>query len=323
MTDAAEILARLRATGPDGAAARLAALLVDNAMARPVGELVDAAHAAVIARDALLALTKSDAAADAIAARLGEATATLSAEKRPLKDIIAKPLQDGARALAQLPTTAHREAVLKMIDREPLKQLLRAQVAETLVAFGKKAASPVADNPLARGLGGLSKRLAQRPSPLGAIASAISGEVERQIETRAADFADTAVESILHGIADSIGDPARAKEQAAMRAAFVDGFLELSGRDLADLARGNAKERVAAVRTALAAWAADPSMGKEITDLLTKALEKETNRPLGNVLADLAIKDSVSAHARVVVEKAIARVVATDAFARWLAALMA
>jgi hypothetical protein len=250
-------------------------------------------------------------------------TALLTSERRALRDIVAKPLQEGARALAQLPTTTHREAVLKLLDREPLKELLRAQVTATLVTFGRKATSPVADNPLARGLGGLSKRLASRPSPLGAIASAVSNEVERQIETRAAEFADTAVESILQGIADGVGDPSRGKEQAAMRAAFVDGFLELSGADLADLARGSSKERIAAVRKALGEWAADPKMAQELETAIAMGIALEANRTLGEVLSDLAIKDSVVASARTVVEKAIARVVATDAFAGWLSALLA
>src|SRR5262245_33462044 len=186
MVDSNEALARLRDPREDGPAARLAALIVDDVLGRKLGELVDTRHAAEALGDALRAFTLSDAASARVTAELERATRELAAEEGPIGKHVPAPLQDGLRALAQMKSEPHKEAILKLLDREPLRALLRAQVIDTLVAFGRKAASPVADNPLARGLGGLGKsmlgQIASRPSPLGSLASAVSNEVERQVE---------------------------------------------------------------------------------------------------------------------------------------------
>ena len=214
---------------------------------------------------------------------------------------------------------------MKLLDREPLKKLLRAQVIDTLVAFGRRAASPVADNPIARGLGGLGKLAmgqGSKPSAFGAIASAVSGEVERQVEKRATDFADTAVEGILGGIADQVSDPARAKEQAAMREALLDGFLELTGAEAAQLVRGPIAERVAVTRKTLAAWAAEATFVADVEALVTGLLAEEAARPLGDVLADLGLRDVAVTRGREAVQARLASLVSGAPFAEWLRALV-
>ncbi|HEY2518334.1 MAG TPA: hypothetical protein VGI39_46010, partial [Polyangiaceae bacterium] len=252
------LLEKLKDDSDNGAVAKLARLVVEDALGRTIEELVEVEFVVGALRDGLKALTASDAVAAQIVARIGAAEKKLAAEKAPLDALLPEPIVQGARELAALRVTPSRPMVVKLLDREPVKKLLRAQVVDTLVAFGRRAASPVADNPIARGLGGLGKfALGQaKPGALGALANAVSGEVERQVEKRATDFADTAVAGILDGLADQISDPSRAAEQAAMRLAVLDGFLELSGAEVAELGRGPVAERVAVVRKALSAWAA-------------------------------------------------------------------
>jgi hypothetical protein len=322
MSDLASVLARLRTDGPDSPAARLAALVVEDVLSRPVEALVEPAAWAEGVRDALRALTASDAAEAVIVARAELAATELAAEKRAFLQIVPASLRAGAKALAEVPMTPRRDAVMKLLDRDPLKQLLRAQIVATLIDFGRKAASPVADNPIARGLGGISKLVASKPSALGRVASAVSGEVERQVEKRATDFADTAVAEVLDGIADHVSDPARVKEQAAVRASLVDGLLESTGADLAELVRGHAPAQVAAARKALAAWVAEPAFLSDVQSAIAKAIEKEAKRPLGDVLADLALRDVVKAHAVKRVEKGVRDLVAGEAFGQWLGDLL-
>jgi hypothetical protein len=210
----------------------------------------------------------------------------------------------------------------KLLDREPVRRLFRLQMIDALVAFGRKAASPVADSSLARGIGGISKlalgQIASRPSPLARVASAVSGEVERQIERRAADFADTAVAGILAGIIDQATDPTRPDEQAAFRASLVDGLLELTGVDVASVISGQAAQQVAAVRTTLASWTTDPTFARDVEAVLGKLIGDEASKPLGAVLGDLGMREAVALHATAFVERAIARLVRTTAFERWL-----
>jgi hypothetical protein len=215
---------------------------------------------------------------------------------------------------------ARREAVLRLLDRPGVKQVLRAQLAHTLADFGRRATSPVSDNALARGLGGLGKLAGQiaRPSPLGAIASAVSGEVERQVEKRASDFADTAVAGVLAGIAEQASDPARAAQQAALRLELLDGLLSLTGGDLSELAHGGVPAQVATVRKALAAWVASAEFARDVEQPLAWILAREGERTVGALLDDLAIRGPVRLHACRAVRAAVARLVETDAFVAWL-----
>jgi len=192
--DANRVLERLRDPSSDGASAKLASLIVDDALARTVGELLDVKLAVAALREGLAAFAASDAAAAWVASAIAEGEKTLAAEKRTVAARLSPSLRAGARDYAMLQVTPPRDVIEKLLDREPIKKLLRAQVVDTLVAFGRKAASPVSDNPIARGIGGLGKFArgpAGKPSAFGALANAVSGEVERQVEKRAADFADT------------------------------------------------------------------------------------------------------------------------------------
>jgi hypothetical protein len=326
MASADEVLGKLRDASPEGAAGRLAERIVDDVLGKTLRDLVDVSFAAAAARDALRAFTASDAAAARVADVLTEAEKTLAADKRAVGTVVPAALRAGARDLASVAVTPPRDVVEKLLDREPLKKLLRAQVIDTLIAFGRKAASPVADNPIARGIGGLGKLAlgqATKPGAFGAIANAVSGEVERQVEKRATDFADTAVAGIVSGMAAQIADPARAKEQAAMRLAMLDGFLELTGPEVAALVRGPVAERVAAVRKALGAWSADAKFEAEVESLVNTVLAKDGDRTLGEVLADLGLRDVARANGRVLVQRRIAGFVAGEAFAEWLRGLLA
>lgn len=325
MADSSQILTRLRA--PGGITARLASAVVRDVLERPLGELVDPSLLAGALREVLVALTTSDSATQRIIDRVQRANAALAAQSRPVGTIVPRALAEGARALARLPTTPSRDAVLKLLDRPAIKRMLRAQVIETLAAFGRRAASPVADNSLARGLGGISKRalgqIASGPGALSRVANAVSTEVERQVEKRASEFADTAVAGILAGIATQATDTARREEQAAIRIAIIDGLLEMTGADLAGLAPGHAPSQVDAVRSALAAWSCDPDLVRSLDGAIQAIMTEDVRRPVGELLADFALRDVVASRATEWVERRIAHVVAGAAFERWLCELFA
>ena len=323
--DQTQLLEKLQDPSDNGAVAKLARLVVEDALGRTIGELVDVEFVVGALRDGLRAFTASEAVAAQIVARIGAADKKLAAEKAPLDALLPESIVQGARELAALRVTPSRPTVVKLLDREPLKKLLRAQVVDTLVAFGRRAASPVADNPIARGLGGLGKlALGQaKPGALGALANAVSGEVERQVEKRATDFADTAVAGILDGLADQISDPSRAAEQAAMRLALLDGFLELSGAEVAELGRGPLAERVAVVRKALSAWSASEAFEAEVTKAVRDAVADDAKKTLGELLEEHALKDVVTARAVELVRVRTQAFVAAGPFAAWLGELVA
>ena len=326
MVDANAVLERLRDPSAEGAAGRLARLLVNDALGRTLSDVFDVHFFAGALREGIRAFASSDVAAARVAAIVEDAEKTLAAEKRTIGALLPASIKTGAHDFAALALTPPGDVIEKLLDREPVKKLLRAQVIDTLVAFGRKAASPVADNSIARGLGGLSKLAfgqGSKPSAFGAIANAVSGEVERQVEKRATDFADIAVAGILDGISAQLSDPARAKEQAALRLALLDGFLELTGAEVATLGRGPVAARVAVARKTLAAWAAEASFEADVKALVTVLLAKEAGRTLGEALGDVGLKDVVSETSREMVRRRIAAFVAGERFAEWLQELMA
>jgi hypothetical protein len=303
----------------------LASLVVDDALGRPVGDLLDIPDAVAAAREALVALTSSDAAANRLIERAQKIGAVVAAEERELGTILPTPLAAGMHAVARLPVTPSASALLKLLDRPPVRRLLRAQVIETLAAFGRRAASPVADSPIGRGIGGISKRamkIASGPGALSRVANAVSGEVERQVEKRAADFADTAVEGILEGLVEQATDALHREDQAAVRVAVVDGLLEMTGADLASLVPGHPSSRVDAVRSALAAWSSHPAFAANLDEAIRTVLAGDVHRPLGDLLADFALRDVVANHAIEAVDRAIAHLVAGAPFERWLTELL-
>ncbi len=323
MPSASELLARLRDPSDDGPSARLAGIIVDDVLETPVARLLEPGLVVAALRDSLQACTSSDAAAAGIVQRLDAAGASISAHDGPVGELLPPPLREGARSFVQLPMPARREAVLRLLDRPGVKQLIRAQLAQTLADFGRRAASPVSDNALARGLGGLGKLAGQiaRPSPLGAIASAVSGEVERQVEKRASDFADSAVAGVLSGIAEQASDASKAMQQAALRLELLDGLLSLTGRDVGELARGSVPAQVATVRQALAAWVASTDFARDVERPLAWLLAREGERSVGGLLDDLALRAPVRTHACRVVRAGLARLVEHDAFVAWLGEL--
>ena len=317
------LLARLRATGPNSHAAKLARSSSTTRSPAPWASSSNPKLVASQALEAARALAASDAAEAAIKTRAEQVTADLVAEPRALTTILAKPFRDGARAIAQIPVVPRHDVVMKLLDREPVKKLLRAQLVDTLVQFGRRAASPVADNAIARGLGGIGKLVASRPSALGRVASAVSGEVEKQLEKRATDFADTAVASVLENLAEQASDPARAKEQAQMRVALLDGLTELAPKELGAMVQGHEGQLVGSARAALRAWASDASFVADVEAAIAKVIARDAGRALGDVLADVGMRDVVRAQAIVHVERAIARVVGTEAFAKWVEGVVA
>lgn len=322
---AQRVLDRLRDPSDDAPSARLAALLVDEVLARPVRELVEPSTVVAVLRDGLKAWASAGPGPDYVQAQLEGARTALAASPAPLAQAVPEPLREGLRTFAQLHWAARREVVLKVLDRPAFRAALRAQLAQTLADFGRKAASPVADNAIARGLGGLGKLAGQiaRPSPLGAIASAVSGEVERQVEKRASDFADGAVAGVLAGIAEHVSDPTQAAQQAALRLEVLDGILSLTGAEAAELAGGTIASQVAIAREALAAWAAHPDFARDVEAPIAWLVAREGDRPVGALLDALGLKATVAAHACAVVRGTIGRVTAGGAFEAWLDALLA
>lgn len=329
--DSKTLLAKLRDDSPDGPAARLAALIVDDLLARPLRELLEPSTTVTSARAFVLAWVSSDAAGARVEKAIEDGLTKLARQEEPLSELLPEPVLDGVRSFLRTPHAPDRELLLRVVDREPVRLLIRELLVDALVAFGKKLRSPVTENPIARGLGGLGRMAKEsakaRSGSLGALASgvygAVSGEVERQLEKRAAEFADSALSGVLQRLVDNLAAPGRGAEQAELRLALLDGILELTGDEVAAEVRRAGPVAVSRrLRKSLAAWAKEPSSSKQLQDALEAALAGELDRPLGELLAELGLKETFVEHALPVARARTAGVVRGAPFAAWLTALV-
>ena len=329
MVDAGTILERLRATGDDTPIERLARLTVERDLERPIRELVDPAFTAGAVRAALRTWAASDAAEGWILDRIGELREWLLARRAPLGDLVPPSLQAASAELAGRPWSPDRGITLFLLDRPPVRELLRHLLVEELLAFGRKLRAPVMENPLARGLGGLGRMASEKARSSGAFASmasqvvgAVSDELERQLERRAGEFADAALSRVLQRLGDLLCDPSRADEQAELRQALVQGVFELDTGQLArELERSQPAVVSAILRRGFEAWLERDETEGEIAAAIGAVFAAEADRPLREVLDRLGLLDGFLSFALPLTEARMRGLVETDAFAEWLAEL--
>ncbi len=221
------------------------------------------------------------------------ALVALAKERRPLGKVLPESARRAAMEAADRSFTLDRAVLRKVLDRPPVRRLLRELFFDALVAFGEKVRAPVAESSIARSFGGLGKfaaeQVKERTGSLGVLASgvagAVRGEVERQWDKRSVEVADAALHGILGRLVEALGDPARAREQAALRSALVEGVLELTGAELAAEARRYGPAAAAKrARAALAAWAASKEAKAQAKVAIEALLGGDLDRTVGALL---------------------------------------
>ena len=317
--DATQLIERLKS---EEGARSLATLSVDALLGRTVGELLPRDEVVAGARKVLTAWAQSPAALEELV-RVSEKLATaLEAEKRSMKDVTWREVRVAIREIVARPFSPDRRVVMTIIDRPPMRALVKQLLLNAVLDFGKKASAPVAG--VARGLGSLAKlagdTVKSRTGGLGSVIGAVSGEVERQVEKRAVEFVDAALGGVFGQIADAISDPKRADEAAEMRVAIFDGLIELTGPQLArELINADVAGGAELLRGGLVRWLQNPASEAELVkvaafvladDATVSAREALTRVGLLEVSRELAIK---------ALARQIQFVGGSDAFASWLA----
>jgi hypothetical protein len=320
--DANSLLLRLK-TPP--ALADLAAVGIDALLDTPVGAWLSPEVSARYARAVLEGWLQAPA-STAVLTRLVEAAVNeLSRHKRPVKDELPQALKAALREVVSRPFSPDRRVVLTLIDRGPTRELARQILLEAVLDFARKASAPVAG--MARGLGALARMagdsVKSRSGSLGGLVGAVGGEVERQLEKRAVEFVDAALAGVFAQLADAVADPRRAAEAAELRVALLDGALELTGAQLArELMNADVPGGVELVRAGLQRWLATQAADAQLTQLAQRATQPLTAQPTRALLAELGVLEAVRAAAIEQAAVRLAQVVATDAFAQWLTALL-
>jgi len=325
--NAQDLLARLQDASPDGPLDRLASLVVEHELSQPLETLLPPALVARALRAALEGWLASDTADRELAAALEHLQRQLTGDSRTVREAAPPELPKMLAELASRRYSPDRALVLTVLDRPPVRSLARALLLNVLIEFSRKVSAPVTENRLAKGFSGLAKFAAEQAKSsggaLGGIAGALSDELERQVEKRARDFADSALTGIFQQLADALTDPSRAADQAEMRVAILDGVLSLPVAKLGrELSRADVPGSAAVVRKALTQWLASRDASAELEGLLTRVMERDGKRPVREVLEKLGLSDTFQELGREALRRRLAPVVASEPFARWMEELM-
>lgn len=303
-------------------------LIVDDALDRPLRIAVDLERWPALAGEILRSWAGSEPAERRLVDAVREGIERLANVPGPLGDQLPATVRTGLEDLASRPYSPNRDLVLKLIDQEPVRKLIREILLDTVTRFARKLRSTGEQTSVGGALGGLGRFAKRRAGTLGAIAgemaSAVGGEVEKQVERKAADFVDGALSGVIHRIAGQLGDPNHAEDQAALRTALLDSALRLTGPELAEELRRSDPEGLARLlRRSLQGWIDSDGFEGQLRGSLESLVAAQGDRTLRATLEDVGLLDTINTTARELAEQHARRIVATDAFAAWLRALEA
>ena len=289
----ARLLARLR---DPAAADRLVDRWVVDLLARPLAELIPPAQVAAFSARLLAGVAGSDAFGRRVEKQVEEALASAELDPSKLHESLPPEAVRALRELAARPHPSDRELILAVLDREPVRKLVRALLVDVLIEFGRRIAaraSPLTGSRVGRGLG----KLGALAGAVGSgVVGAVSGELERQVEKRAAEFADLGIARVLQQLANLASDPSLAKDQAEFRSALLEGCLELRRSDLAREARRQEPGvALRLFREAVRGHWARPESRASLESRLWRILGDDSHRTLGAALDEMGVRAEVEA----------------------------
>ncbi len=240
---------------------------------------------------------------------------------RKLGEVMAHELKATVLQMLERPYSPDRNLVLTIIDRPPVRELIRGLLLQTVTDFGKKVTSPVAG--VAKSLGGLARFAVDtakaRSGAIGSMVGAVSEEVERQLEKRAVDFVDASMSNVFGELADSVSNPKRAHEAAELRVAFFEGVLELTLPQLArELMNLDVPGGARVLREGLEQWVESPASEEALKDFVGRLTQVEGGRSLRELLEEAGQLQMFRVIGREALRARMAQVVDAPPFAAWL-----
>jgi hypothetical protein len=305
---------QLRLREPE-AAERLAQAWLADLLARPLPVLVDPEQAAASIHAVLQRWAESEPAEAVLLAELERLIQRLEAEAKPLNQVLPTQLTEWLEKLAERPAAPDRKLLLQVIDRGPVRELVRSLLLEALLEFGRKLSAPISGSRVGKGLGGAFGAFA-------GVVGAVSGELEKQVEKRASEFADLGISRVLQQLADSLCDPKRARDQAEIRGALLEGLLSLRVQDVGrDLRRQDLAVVIRSGREALRKYLADAKSVEQLRAEVERALEPWSKKSAAELLDALGIRAEVEARLQTLLIEQARAFVSGGGWARWLDSL--
>ncbi len=312
-----QMLKKLQDDSDGGPGDRLAVLMLEQLFAARVDTLIAPAALSTGAREALAGWLDSAEAMTTLEASL-EATVAAMKSTAPLKDLVARDVRETLLELANRPYSPDRRVVLKVLDRGPMRELIRALVLETVTAFGARM-TPAPAASVTKSLGGLARFAAETVKQRGGALGGIVGAVEGQLEKRSVEFADQAISSVLNEIADAVCDPKRAAEAAQARVEALKGALELTPQQLSrELINLDVPGGAEVLRAGLKRWLASPDSAK-VFDRIGAGVE--LGKTVGELLDGIGQRPAAKSLGRAILRSRLKVLFASPEYAEWFASL--
>jgi hypothetical protein len=318
MSNADRMLARLR--GEPAQVEALVELALDHLLARPMAELVDPRWLAKAVSDGVRASARSPEFERWVAARVGQALGRVDGLAGTLGDKLPVTLLGPLEQTLGRPYQPDRELVRALLDHPSTRAILREILQANVLEFGKRMRAMMSDlSGRGGGGGGIASRLADVAK---GVASAVGGELERQLEPKVKSFVDdilgVAVEMLVNRVSSEEFAPDFARWRIDVLHAFMNQPIDRLVAERHKYPPEDFAADAAAILRALAAW-------RSLADQLEAALD-ELLREHGQVSAREFLDGSGLEQAwRPQLNQALCEmareVVETEAFADWLAQL--
>jgi hypothetical protein len=285
----------------DEASLRLADLLLDTLLAQPLDRLLPPPLLATLLRQSLLVALRSPEFEPQVAALLQVVRHFLTrpehAGKR-LRELLPNELLATARKLVSHPYAPEKGLIIAAFAREPFRRLNRELMTSTLASYGRRIRSSLSDAGSSKGLGALGRLASAAVSKgssaigtiAGGVAAVVSDEFERQLQRRASEFADAAVDEVVGQIATTLTDPTQAPVQRELKLAMFEYLLELRGQQLGrELERFQPQLVAGQLREGLLAWLDSATAEATLAELLTALFAHNHGRSLRDLAGDEAL----------------------------------
>jgi len=284
---------------PKDAAHHLAEVLLDGCMGRPLQTLLPPTLCAELGRAVALAVLRDPQADVRLAQGLTLAQSRLR-RVPTLRSLLSADAVLLLQELARTPYVPERTLLVALLSRPPFRRLNRELMLGTLVDYTRRIRSTLSDPNAGRNLGMLGRLATQAvqrgTAAVGAVASGVASvvtdELERQMQRRAAEFAEGAVDELVARLAATLTDPTRTAEHIELKLALLDFALDLRGEALAnELGRSQPLRVASQLRSTLLTWLDRPEAASDLTAALTWLYAQDiAGRPWGQrTLRDLLL----------------------------------
>lgn len=317
-SNADRMLARLRAEPEQ--IETLIDLALDHLLARPMAELVDPRWLAKAISDGVRASARSPEFERWVAARVTQALGRVDGLAGTLGDKLPVTLLGPLEQALGRPYQPDRELVRALFDHPSTRAILREILQANVLEFGKRMRSAMSDAASIPGRGGgIASRLA---GVAKGVASAVGGELERQLEPKVKSFVDDILGVAVEMLVNRVSSEAFAPEFASWRIDVLHAFMNQPvDRLVAERHKYPPEDfaaDAAAILRALAAWR---SLADQLEAALDELLREHGQVSAREFLDGSGLEDAWRPQLHQALCEMAREVVETESFAAWLVQL--